>query len=147
MTESAEPAKFPRDGAAESPDAGLTLPLIEEQVAVSKRLQEKGTLRLEKRVIQRSETVEMPLTSVEWDVQHVPVDRMVTEVPPVRQEGDTTIYSLVEERVVMTRQLVLREEVHVTRRERTTVEPVTYTLQKEVLDSTRTGTESGTIPG
>jgi stress response protein YsnF len=39
-------------------------------------------------------------------------------MPPIRIEGDVTIYPVVEEVLVVERRLVLREEVHVTRRRR-----------------------------
>lgn len=36
-------------------------------------------------------------------------------MPPVREEGDTTIVSVVEEVVVIERRLMLKEEIHITR--------------------------------
>ena len=36
-------------------------------------------------------------------------------IPPVRQEGDTTILSVVEETLVIARRLILKEEVHIRR--------------------------------
>ena len=43
----------------------------------------------------------------------VPIDREVDAVPSIRTEGDVTIIPVVEERIVVRCQLVLREEVHV----------------------------------
>ena len=65
---------------------------------------------------------------------HQPVDAP----PPVRQEGDTTVYSLVEEQLVLTKQLVLREELHVTRRDTERRDNRTVTLQRETIEVTRT---------
>lgn len=49
------------------------------------------------------------------EVTRVRVDREVDEAPRVRQEGDVTIISLVEEVLVVTKRLFLREEIHVRR--------------------------------
>lgn len=50
------------------------------------------------------------------EVTRVRVEREVDAAPPVRQEGDVTIISLVEEVLVLTKRLILREEIHVRRR-------------------------------
>ena len=48
-------------------------------------------------------------------VERIPVDRLVTEAPPPRQEGDTLIVSIVEERLVVEKRLYVIEEVRITR--------------------------------
>lgn len=48
-------------------------------------------------------------------VERVPKREVVKEAPAPRQEGSTTIYPLVEERLVVVKELVLREEICVTR--------------------------------
>ena len=65
------------------------------------------------------------------DIERVPVDRLVDAPIPVRYEGDTTIVSVIEERVVVERRLVLVEEVRVTRRRETLAEDRTFVLRKE----------------
>ncbi len=112
-----------------------TIPLIEEQLNVTTRTRSTGVVRLEKHNEPRVEAVEVPLTSTAWKVQHVAVNRVVEVTPEVRQEGDTTIYPVMEERLIVTRQLVLREEVHVTRTATTTTNVSTHVLLHEVLAS------------
>ena len=63
-----------------------------------------------------------------------PCERIVNERPAVRQQGDTTIYSVVEEQLVVTRQLMLREEIHVTLHESERRDTSTYTLQREHVE-------------
>ena len=45
----------------------------------------------------------------------VPVDRRLDSVPDMTTEGDLTIIPVVEERLVVSRELYLREEIHVRR--------------------------------
>ena len=48
-------------------------------------------------------------------IERRPIGRQVDAIPPVRQEGDTTILSVVEETLVIARRLILKEEVHIRR--------------------------------
>ena len=48
-------------------------------------------------------------------VERVPVDRLVTEAPQPRQDGNTLIVSVVEERLVVEKRLFVVEEVRITR--------------------------------
>ena len=111
----------------------LAIPLLEEELAVSKRVVETGVLRLHKQTEERNETVEVPLTRVAWQVDHIPINQVVMEQPAIRQEGETTIYPVVEERVSVLRELVLVEEVRVTRTAVTTVETSSHVLRRERL--------------
>jgi stress response protein YsnF len=49
------------------------------------------------------------------EIGRVPVGRPVDTMPPVRQEGDTTIVPVVEEIIVVGRRLILKEEVRIRR--------------------------------
>jgi len=46
------------------------------------------------------------------EVRRIPVNRVVTEVPVTRNRGDTVIIPVVEEQLVVTKKLVLKEEIH-----------------------------------
>jgi stress response protein YsnF len=52
-------------------------------------------------------------------VERVPVGRWIAAPADIRQEGDTTIYPVVEEVLVVEKRLRLVEEVRVTRRRAT----------------------------
>lgn len=101
----------------EPPDSEERLPLAEEQVAVHKRTVEKERVRIRTVVDESTRWISESLTSEHVTVERVPVDREVEIVPPIRQEGDTTIVPVVEEVLVVDRRLVLKEELHV-RKER-----------------------------
>jgi stress response protein YsnF len=49
------------------------------------------------------------------EIETVPVGQKVDAMPEVRQEGDATIVPVVEEVLVVERQLMLKEEIHIKR--------------------------------
>ena len=129
---------LPADGM--SPDVAgerRTLALHVEDVAVAKRVR-KTLVRATRTTSEREVSVDEGLAHEEVVVERVPVGRYVEAVPPVRQEGDVTILPVVEEEVVVTRRLVLKEEVHL-RRVRTTGRHVeTVSLREQTVTVTRT---------
>lgn len=128
---------FPKDTSTDA-----IIPLVEEKLEISKRSVQTGTVRLRKLAEERTETIEVPLTSVRWQVEHVPVNLVVAEQPAIRQEGDTTVYPVMEERVTILRELVLLEEVRVTRSVVTTTEVSSYVLRREQLVDERSAVTS-----
>lgn len=92
------------------------IPLAEEQVRVEKRVRETGRVRVAKRVDTRTETIEESLRGEEVDVERVQVERYVDEPSPSRTEGDTTIIPVYEEVLVVEKRLLLKEELHITKR-------------------------------
>ncbi len=128
------------DVSRERGDAGtgnLVVPVAEEQLVVGRRLVETGTVRLRK-VVQEYETkLDEVLAIRTFDVERVVLNRPVETAPEVRQEGDTTVYPLVEERLVVTRELVLKEELRVTRRDTERRDERPVTLRRETVEVER----------
>jgi uncharacterized protein (TIGR02271 family) len=60
--------------------------------------------------------VEQPLESMEVEVERIAIDREIDTAPEIRNDGDTMIIPIVEERLVVEKRLFLLEEVHVHRR-------------------------------
>ncbi len=116
----------------------VSIPLVEERLEVGTRTVATGTVTLRKRLEEYEETLNIPLAARTFDVERVVLNRPVEKAPEVRVEGDTTIYSLVEEQLVITTQLILKEEVRVTRRDTERHDTRTVTLTREHLDVTRT---------
>ena len=91
------------------------VPLIAEEISVSKRGVEGETVTVASVTREREVIVEEALNKERIEVKRVPIGRTVQAAPPTRQEGDVTIMSVVEEVLVVERRLVLKEEVHVRR--------------------------------
>jgi uncharacterized protein (TIGR02271 family) len=97
-------------------DVVAVVPQIEEVVHVDKRAVETGRVRIVKSVRTEEVHVDRPLASEQIDVQRVPINQFVQDVPQVRHDGDTTIVPIVEEVLVVEKRLMLKEELHLTRR-------------------------------
>jgi stress response protein YsnF len=113
------------------------LPLHKEEVAVSKRVR-KTLIRATRTTSTRDTVVEEELHHDQVVVERVAIGRVVDAVPPIRQEGDVTILSVVEEVVVVERRLVLKEEVHLRRVQTTERHVETVTLREQDITVTRT---------
>ncbi|RYF00364.1 MAG: DUF2382 domain-containing protein [Oxalobacteraceae bacterium] len=90
----------------------VRVPLVEERVQIEKVEVETDRVRVRTIVDEHSETVEQVLQTGRLDVRHIPLDQEVAEAPAPRQDGNTLIVSIVEERLV--KRLFLIEEVHIT---------------------------------
>lgn len=112
-------------------ESPTVVPLIEEQLDVSKRTVATGTVRLEKTVETYDVAVDEPLAVSTWSVERLPMHVQVDAPPAVRQEGNTTIYPLLEEQLLLTKQLILIEEIHVKRNDFERKDTQTVTLRRE----------------
>lgn len=90
----------------------VRVPLVEERVQVEKVEVETDRVRVRTVVDEHPEIIEQVLQTGRLDVRHIPLDQEVGEAPAPRQDGDTLIVSIVEERLV--KRLFLVEEVHIT---------------------------------
>ena len=91
------------------------LPLVEEQLSVTKQRVLTGRVRIATQTETIDHLLPAELTREEVEVVRVPVDRRLDSVPDMTTEGDLTIIPVVEERLVVSRELYLREEIHVRR--------------------------------
>ncbi|WP_119681254.1 YsnF/AvaK domain-containing protein [Indioceanicola profundi] len=120
-------------------DSRRTIPLHEEVLSVGKKAVETSTVRVETHVHAREQTVEQELDSTTVDIVRVPVGRVVETAPEVRQDGDVLIVPVLEEELVVTKRLILKEEVHITRRVSRRTEQISATLRTEEASVTRDG--------
>jgi len=117
------------------------LALHAEAVAVFKRLR-RTLVRATRTTRTRNAVVEEDLAREQVVVERVSIGRVVEAVPPVRQEGDVTILSVVEEEVVVQRRLVLKEEVHFRRVRAVERHTETVPLREQQVAVTRTQLEN-----
>lgn len=111
------------------------IPIAEEVLSVSKR-------PVERHVRVRTVTEDVPVSFREElraervDIQHIAIERELTEAPQIRAEGDVTIIPVVEERLVIEKKLFLVEEVHVRRARgvETIEQPMMLKRQRVVVD-------------
>src|SRR3954466_13299935 len=97
----------------------MVVPVVEETAVVYKERVVTDRVRLHKRVHEDQEVLDIPVRTETLEVERVPVDRFVEAAPAIRQEGETTVYPVVEEVLVVEKRLWLVEEVHVTQRQAT----------------------------
>ena len=115
------------------------IPLTEEQIRVGKRTVTTGTVRLHRDVETFTDSATVELKRIGWEVDRVPVGQAYAERPEVRQEGDTMVYPLVEERLVVAREYFVVEEVRVRQVATTTERTANVELQRDVLTVEREG--------
>jgi stress response protein YsnF len=123
------------------------LPLYSEELSVSRRKVERG-VRVHVRTISHDHLIDGSLAHEMVEVERVAIGRPVDAAPPVREEGDTTVISVVEEILVVERRLILKEEIRL-RRSRVTEqhrEIVTLREQQVVIERTDPGASSGALP-
>ena len=136
------PDRAARPGDPASPEK-LTLQLHVEDISVTKRQLPAQRVRVTTATRTRDVLVDEPLTQEKVVITHVAVERYVDAVPDIRQEGDVTILPIVEEEIVVTRRLFLREEVHVRRTQIRTNHMEVVTLREQKAVVTRETVEPG----
>jgi len=107
------------------------IPVVEERAVVLKRKKLTGGMRVRTLIREDEEVIDEPLTTEEVEVERVPVDRWVEAPVPIRQEGETTIITLLEEEVVVEKRLRATEEVRITKRRTVRQAPQHVTLRRE----------------
>jgi len=96
--------------------ASTVIPVIEEELVAKSHAVKTGSIRVHKRVERIGRMVEMPAVRDVVRVTRVTLNRPVSAMPAIREEGDILIIPVVEEEVVVSKRLVLKEEIHVHRR-------------------------------
>jgi uncharacterized protein (TIGR02271 family) len=113
------------------------IPIIHEELLINKVRNPTGWLRVVKGVTEETRNVEETCTRDDLEVVRIPRNEVVLESPPVRYEGEMTIFPIVEEVLVLEKRLVLREEIHVRRRQTQELQSKQVTLRKEYVELTR----------
>lgn len=120
-------------GEPQRPEAE-TIPVVEEQVQIGKKVVETGKVHISKTVHEELTDVDIPFVHEEVEVERVELNQYVDTPPPaVRYEGDTMIISVLKEEVVLQKRLVLVEELHVTKKKVETHQTRQMPLKKEEI--------------
>jgi uncharacterized protein (TIGR02271 family) len=113
--------------AESSPDPDeIVVPLRAEELVISRRKVDGEAVRVATLTREREQQIDEELRHDRVEITRVPIGRWVESAPPAREEGDVTIMPVLEEIVIVERQLILKEEIHIrqlrtTRRDRETV--------------------------
>jgi uncharacterized protein (TIGR02271 family) len=97
------------------PEEDVVVPVVEEVLETGTRAVKTGTVRVDKHVEKRIRRIEAPLIHEDVEVRRVAINRVVEAAPAVRKSGDTVIVPVVEEELIVTKRLVLKEEIHLIR--------------------------------
>jgi len=107
--------------------------VVEEKIVVGKERVVTGKVKIRKSVTEEVHAVSVPIVNDEYEVVRVNVEPKTLLAPPaaVRQEGDTTVISVIREITVVEKRYEVIEEIRVTRRK--TELPLIHeiTLRKE----------------
>ncbi|MFP4600594.1 MAG: YsnF/AvaK domain-containing protein [Persicimonas sp.] len=122
----------------------VRVPVARERMSVSRERRPVGRVRIHKRVEEEEVPIEEHLDFDEADIERVRIERVVDGAPAIRHEGDTIVVPLVEERLV--KQLVVVEEVRITRRRRSEEIDESVTLRREKVDIERDRLDSKSEP-
>lgn len=101
----------------DDPTSETVVPVVEEELVTGRQAVKTGSIRVHKRVDRLRKTVEMPAVHDVVRVTRVTLNRPVSSMPAIREEGDVVIIPVVEEELIVQKRLVLKEEIHVQRRQ------------------------------
>lgn len=130
-------AKMRMDESASSKDVATVIPVIEENATIEVVEVPRARVVINKTVEEHEELVNVPLREEEISVERKSIETYVQVAPPTRQEGNTTIYSVVKEVLVVEKRLMLVEEIHVTKRDSIEIHDERVKLRQERISITR----------
>lgn len=116
--------------------------LLAEDVTVSRRSVAGDTVRVESVTRNRDHHIDETLFHRRVEVERIPIGLPVDAMPATREEGETTILSVVEEVIVIERRLILKEEVHIRRVHVSERHQETVRAQEQRIEITRVETAS-----
>jgi uncharacterized protein (TIGR02271 family) len=142
------PADLEGGSAADAPSTSepAVVPVLAEELHVSRRAVPTGGVRVHRRVQEHDELVDVPLLKEHVDVRRVVVDREVEGPLPIRKDGQTVVIPIVEEVLVVAKRYVLKEEVHVTRSVREERHQEHVTLRRQQGEIERVDADGRSIP-
>lgn len=108
---------------------------VEERLVAEAHPVEAGRLRIEKRVVDEREEIDVPLRHDELDLERRSADRPLEDgEEAISERGDRTVLLVVEERLEVRKVPYVVEEIHLRRRQVTEPTRVSDTVRKERFD-------------
>ena len=113
------------------------IPVMAEELDITKRRVTGDTLRVNLHTETELQTATVELMRDAVDVRRVAIDEPVASIPTTRTEGATTIIPVVRERLVLKKELVLVEEIHITHERDSQTVSRDVELRRQVPEITR----------
>lgn len=118
------------------------LPLLEERLRVARQRRVTACVRVAVTTEVDSKVTEALRHSRTAVVERVPLNQVVDSMPEPRREGDMLVVPVVEERLVLTRQLVVTEELRIRLHHQAEIVPITIPLLRQRADIQRTPSDA-----
>ena len=125
----------------------LVIPVVAESLALSKRTLDRGAVRVHMTVGEREVVVDEPTTEDRVTVERVAINQPIDKPVRPRVEGDTTVIPVMKEVLLVRKQLMLVEEVRLTKTRVEVRQPQTVTLRTEEAQVERVALPDGHAPG
>lgn len=115
--------------------ADLRLPLVEEELIVTKHVHETGQVHIHKEIITEEKQITVPVTREVIKVERIPVTgaRTATAAESLFEE-ESIIIPIHEEEVEIEKRPVIREELHVTREAHHEQKTARETVRRETAE-------------
>lgn len=111
-----------------------TFRLKEERLDVDTKEVQVGEVHVSKRVVEETQTIEVPVEHEEIVVKRRPVDSEHEARGNMAMKEEDIVIPLTEEKINVTKEPVITEEVTIEKRKVTDTKHVTEKVEKEVLD-------------
>ena len=112
------------------PDDEIRVPVIEEAISVGVREVVAGSVTVHTHAEVEEFTLSRDLARSRVAVERVAINRRVDQAPAERMDGDVRILPVLEERLIVSKELWLVEELHIRREE--TIEQVDVPVSRRV---------------
>lgn len=127
------------------PEEKIVVPVIEEEIKVTKKFIDTARINLYKTVNENIESFQIPLSQEEIVVNRVPKNELVDTMPAAsRYEGNVMIISVLKEVAVIEKRIMLVEEIHISKLKTEKTEALDVVVRKEEVNITRTELTSDT---
>lgn len=125
----------------------LVIPIVAESLALSKRTLDRGAVRVHMTVGEREVVVDEPTAEDRVTVERVAINQPIDKPVRPRVEGDTTIIPVMKEVLLVRKQLMLIEEVRLTKTCIEVRQPQTVVLRTEEARIERVARPDSHAPG
>jgi uncharacterized protein (TIGR02271 family) len=98
-----------------TPDSEELLELREEELVAHKELREAGEIVVRTTIEEVPGRLELDAYSEEVEIEHQPIGQAVSERRQPWEEGDVLVVPVYEEQLVVTKRLVLKEQLRIRR--------------------------------